>query len=126
MKIGLPRQNTLITWPSATGARSTSIGAPAAMVEASGFICAINGTSAAAAPTAPTAPVAMKRKSRRVGSAEDVIVTVRLLLVLAMKPLALETLWGDKFHPEGRQADRPASLEIGRRSFPAAFYWHPW
>jgi hypothetical protein len=31
----------------------------------------------------------MKRKSRRVGSAEDVIVTVRLLLVLAMRPLAL-------------------------------------
>ena len=59
MKIGLPRQNTLMTWPSAIGARSTSIGAPAAMVEASGFICAISGTSAAAAPTAPTAPVAM-------------------------------------------------------------------
>jgi len=30
-----------------------------AMVEASGFICAISGTRAAAAPTAPTAPVAM-------------------------------------------------------------------
>src|SRR5829696_1008976 len=77
MKIGLPRQNTLITWPSVMGARSTSIGAPAAMVDASGFICATSGTSTAAAPIAPTAPVPMKRKSRRVGSAEDVIVTVQ-------------------------------------------------
>src|SRR3954471_18747183 len=102
MKIGLPRQNTLITWPAAIGARSTSIGAPAAMVEASGFICATSGTSTAAAPTAPATPVAMKRKSRRVGSAEDVIVTVRLLLVLAMEPLALGPL-------KGRQADRPTA-----------------
>ena len=44
MKIGLPRQNTLMTCPSAIGPRSTSIGAPAAIVEASGFICAISGT----------------------------------------------------------------------------------
>ena len=44
MKIGLPRQNTLIIWPSAMGPRSTSIGAPAAMVEASGFIWAMSGT----------------------------------------------------------------------------------
>jgi hypothetical protein len=41
------------------GERSTSIGAPAAIVEASGFICAISGTSAAAAPTAPTEAVAI-------------------------------------------------------------------
>ncbi len=59
MKIGLPRQNTLTTWPSAIGLMSTSTGAPAAIVEASGFICAISGTSAAAAPTAPTEAVAM-------------------------------------------------------------------
>ena len=59
MKIGLPRQNTLITWPAATGVRSTSIGAPAAMVEASGFIWAISGHATAASPTAPTIPVAM-------------------------------------------------------------------
>src|SRR5882672_11382811 len=31
MKIGLPRQNTLMICPSAMGPRSTSIGAPAAM-----------------------------------------------------------------------------------------------
>src|SRR5918992_984528 len=101
MKIGFPRQNTLITWPSAIGVKSTSIGAPAAMVEASGFICAISGTSAAAAPTVPNAAVAMKRKSRRVGSAEDVIVTVRLLLVLAMRPLALGTIRRNNSVPEG-------------------------
>ena len=59
MKIGLPRQNTLMTCPSAIGPRSTSIGAPAAIVEASGFICAISGTSDAAPPTAATVPVAM-------------------------------------------------------------------
>ena len=59
MKIGLARQNTLITWPTAIGARSTSIGAPAAMVEASGFIWEMSGQATAAAPTAPTAPVAI-------------------------------------------------------------------
>src|SRR6202011_2760872 len=75
--IGLPRQNTLMSCPSAIGARSTSIGAPAAMVEASGFIWEISGHTVAAAPTAATAPVATKRKSRRVGwSAEDTVVTI--------------------------------------------------
>ena len=51
---------------------------PAATVEASGFIWAISGTSVAAAPTAPTPPVATKRKSRRVGSAADMVVTVSI------------------------------------------------
>src|SRR3954471_14658957 len=47
------------------------------MVEASGFICEMNGHSVAAPPTAATAPVATKRKSRRVGcSAEDAVVTI--------------------------------------------------
>src|SRR4051812_10907369 len=63
--------------PSAIGARSTSIGAPAAMVEASGFIWETSGHTVAAAPTAATAPVATKRKSRRVGwAAEDAVVTI--------------------------------------------------
>src|SRR6202049_5144977 len=63
--------------PSAIGVRSTSIGAPAAMVEASGFIWETNGQSVAAPPTAAAAPVATKRKSRRVGwSAEDAVVTI--------------------------------------------------
>src|SRR5215471_5568876 len=70
-----------MTWPSAIGARSTSIGAPAAMVEASGFIWAMSGTSAAAAPIVATAPVAIYRKSRRVGSAEDIVVTYPFLSV---------------------------------------------
>src|ERR1700730_14857271 len=51
------------------------MGAPAAIVDASGFIWAISGTSVAAAPPAPAAPVETKRKSRRVGSAADMVVT---------------------------------------------------
>src|SRR5476651_481652 len=62
--------------PSAIGPRSTSIGAPAAMVEASGFIWEMKGQSVATPPTAAAAPVATKRKSRRVGSAEDAVVTI--------------------------------------------------
>src|SRR5580704_13273639 len=63
--------------PSAIGVRSTSIGAPAAMVEASGFIWETNGQSEATPPTAAKAPVATNRKSRRVGcSAEDAVVTI--------------------------------------------------
>src|ERR1700753_1954302 len=66
-----------MSWPSAIGARSTSIGAPAAIVEASGFIWLMNGQSVTAPPTAAAAPVATKRKSRRVGcSAEDAVVTI--------------------------------------------------
>ena len=38
-----------MSWPSAIGARSTSIGAPAAIVEASGFIWETNGQSVATA-----------------------------------------------------------------------------
>ena len=48
-----------LVYSSVIGARSTSIGAPAATVEASGFICAISGTKAAAPPTAPTTAVAI-------------------------------------------------------------------
>src|ERR1700679_3281949 len=62
--------------PVAIGVRSTSIGAPAAMVEASGFIWETNGQSVASPPTAAAAPVATKRKSRRVESAEDAVVTI--------------------------------------------------
>src|SRR6478672_8723955 len=63
--------------PVAIGVKSTSFGAPAAIVAASGFIWATNGQMVAAVPTAATAPVATKRKSRRVGwSAEDAIVTI--------------------------------------------------
>src|SRR5882757_9855661 len=66
-----------MSWPEAIGDRSTSIGAPAAIVEASGFIWEMNGQSVATPPTAAAAPVATKRKSRRVGwSAEDAVVTI--------------------------------------------------
>src|SRR5205807_4675171 len=75
--MGLPRQNTLMSCPEAIGVRSTSIGAPAAIVEASGFIWETKGQSVARLPTAAAAPVATKRKSRRVPwSAEDAVVTI--------------------------------------------------
>ena len=41
----LDRQNTWMIWPDWIGARSTSTGAPAAMVDASGFICPTSGAS---------------------------------------------------------------------------------
>src|ERR1700722_612895 len=63
--------------PEAIGVRSTSIGAPAAIVEASGFIWEMNGPSVARQPTAAADPVATKRKSRRVGcSPQDAVVTI--------------------------------------------------
>src|SRR6185312_10808676 len=79
--------------PSAIGVRSTSIGAPAAMVAASGFIWATSGHTVAAAPTAATAPVATKRKSRRVGwSAEDAVVTIPSPFLSAADGTAPDTL----------------------------------
>src|SRR4029077_1203239 len=88
-----PRQNTLTSCPSAIGVRSTSIGAPAAIVAASGFIWATSGQTVAAAPTAATAPVATKRKSRRDGwSAEDAVVTIPSPFSSAASGTAPETL----------------------------------
>src|SRR5262245_12249720 len=81
-----------MSWPSATGVRSTSIGAPAAIVAASGFIWATSGQTTAAAPTAAAAPVATKRKSRRVGwSAEDAVVTFPSPFISAAGETAPET-----------------------------------
>src|SRR5437868_11162913 len=78
--------------PSAIGARSTSIGAPAAIVEASGFIWETKGQSVANPPTAAAAPVATKRKSRRVGwSAEDAVVTIPNPFIAAAGGTAPET-----------------------------------
>src|SRR5678816_4090579 len=82
-----------MSWPSAIGARSTWIGAPAAIVAASGFIWATSGQTVAAAPTAAAAPVATKRKSRRVGwSAEDAVVTIPSPFFSAAGGTAPETL----------------------------------
>src|SRR5690348_8303550 len=80
--------------PAAIGLISTSIGAPAAIVEASGFIWSISGQIVAAVPTAAAAPVATKRKSRRVGwSAEDAVVTFpNPFLILAAGRTAPDTL----------------------------------
>jgi hypothetical protein len=65
---GWLRHVNVTDWPGWIGARSISIEASAS-TSADGFIWSMNGHKVAAAPTAPMAPVAMKRKSRRVGSA---------------------------------------------------------
>src|SRR3954464_15383361 len=97
--------------PSATGLRSTSIGAPAAMVDASGFIWEMKGQSAAAPPTAAAAPVATNKKSRRVGwSAEDAVVTIPTLSSYA----ADETVLGAPKVPKTicRRPRPPAAAEL--------------
>src|ERR1700755_2391466 len=82
------------------GARSTSIGAPAAIVEASGFIWETKGQSAARPETPAAAPVATKRKSRRVGwSAEDVVVTIP-------NPFQARSRWNRPERRPRRQRDR--------------------
>src|SRR6478672_2682527 len=84
--------------PVAIGVKSTSFGAPAAIVAASGFIWATNGQMVAAVPTAATVPVATKRKSRRVGwSAEDAVVTIPSPFLSAAGGTAPDTL---KTRPE--------------------------
>src|SRR6059058_5855393 len=117
--------------PSATGLRSTSIGAPAAMVDASGFIWEMKGQSTAALPTAAAAPVATNKKSRRVGwSAEDAVVTIPTLSSYA----AGGTAPGAPKVPRTacRRPRPPAAAELrvpppkqGENSSPESFYWHP-
>ncbi len=58
--------------PREMAERSTSVEASAS-VEASGFICAISGQTAAPAATVATAPVAMKRMSRRLGFCNSLV-----------------------------------------------------
>jgi hypothetical protein len=65
MNTGLPRQTTVMRWPTSTGARSTPVEASAS-VSAAGFMLSMNGHAASAAPTTPTALVAINRKSRLV------------------------------------------------------------
>src|SRR5665213_411929 len=116
--------------PVAIGVRSTSIGAPAAMVEASGFIWETNGQSVASPPTAAAAPVATKRKSRRVEPAEDAVVTIPNPFSAAPvePPQATPKLTqGGCRRPRSprRQKDH-FSRPIGRgTSSPESFYWHP-
>src|SRR3954471_10992957 len=118
-------------FPSATGLRSTSIGAPAAMVDASGFIWETKGQSAAAPPTAAAAPVATNKKSRRVGwGAEDAVDTDPPLSAYA----AGGTVPGAPKVPRTacRRPRPPAAAELhlsppkqGENSSPESFYWHP-
>src|ERR1700729_2856332 len=100
------------------------------MVEASGFIWDTSGHTAARPPTAAAAPVATKRKSRRVGSAEDAVVTIPSPFFFAAGGTA----------PGNAQTNRrrlpapatPAAAERplfpanrGGTSSPESFYWHP-
>src|SRR6266852_78351 len=101
--------------PSAIGARSTSIGAPAAMVEASGFIWETNGQSAATPPTAAAAPVATKRKSRRVESTEDAVVTIPNPFLTA----AGGTAPGNAWTKQGRLPAPATPAAAERPLFPA-------
>src|SRR6185437_6968652 len=135
MKIGFDRQNTLMSCPSAIGARSTSIGAPAAMVEASGFIWEMKGQSVATPPTAAAAPVATKRKSRRVGwSAEDAVVTIPNPFLAAAGGTARGTPKADAQERDLVRLPAPATPAAaedrlfrprGQPSSPESFYWHP-
>src|SRR5229473_1940386 len=64
MKTGLPRQATVRRWPTAIGARSTSV-VESASVSRAGFRLSINGQIEIAAPMPPSAPAVSSRKSRR-------------------------------------------------------------
>ena len=68
MNIGLPRQDTVMAWPSLIAAMSTSIGTPAATVLASGANCDSIGHKATPPPTSAQPDAMMVRKSRRDGS----------------------------------------------------------
>src|SRR3546814_1434992 len=65
MNTGLPRQVTVTLWPSAIGARSTSVEA-SARTSAEGFMVSISGQATQAAPTTPIPVAARYKKSRRV------------------------------------------------------------
>src|SRR6202162_1274209 len=77
----------------------------------------------AAAPTASAAPVAMYRKSRREGSAAEIVVTRLTLFRLAgHTPSALRTAPGRSVRRRRARLIRPGGDQ--RRRNPAAFYWH--
>src|SRR6516164_10409523 len=120
-----------MSWPSAIGLRSTSIGAPAAMVAASGFIWEMNGQSMVTPPTAAAAPVATKRKSRRVGcSAEDAVVTFAnpfLARNRRNRPGDANSMAGKAAGACGPRGDRWTALssQCGRNDSLESFYWHP-
>src|SRR5437899_6552213 len=118
--------------PDAIGVRSTSIGAPAAIVEASGFIWETKGQSVARLPTAAAAPVATKRKSRRVPwSAEDAVVTIPSPFLSAAggsapKDAEHVTEGGLPAPAAPAAAERPPFLaNRAIPSSPESFYWHP-
>src|ERR1700747_940649 len=84
--MGLPRQNPLMSCPSAIGLRSTSIGAPAAIVEASGFIWDMNGQAVKMLPPAAAGPVATTRQTRLVAWSAEEVVVVTIKPYLKLRP----------------------------------------
>src|ERR1700742_1767123 len=115
--------------PTAIGAKSTWIGAPAAIVAASGSIWETSGQSVATPPTAAAAPVATKRKSRRVEPAEDAVVTFPNPFpscsrsnCLQERPYEPEEAAGAR-DPRGGMNRLPTYF--GRTDCPESFYWHP-
>src|SRR6266566_6111177 len=128
--------------PSAIGVRSTSIGAPAAIVEASGFIWDTNGQSVNSPPTAAAAPVATKRKSRRVEWSAELaaVVTIPYPFLAAAGGTApgdareygpanttpARTNLGGCRRPRPRGGRSTASSSrSGETSNPESFDWHP-
>src|ERR1700730_18070036 len=70
-------------------------------------------------------PVAMYRKSRRVGAAEDIVVTATSPFpVLPVSPPALHAA-GSEVPLVARDPPLPAPGKGGTRRNPARFYWHP-
>src|SRR5665213_2070301 len=119
-----------MSWPTAIGLRSTSIGAPAAIVEASGFIWETSGQTVARPPTAAAAPVATKRKSRR-EPAEDAVVTIPNPFSAAAGGTAPGNAHTTRRRPAGARDPRGGTLEplgpsqLGGTGSPESFYWHP-
>ena len=122
-KIGFERQNTLMICPSAIGARSTSIGAPAAMVEASGFICAISGTSVGRGPhRADGAGGDIEKVAARVLRRRHGRHVLGPLLRLANSSARG---WSPGPKSRGGGADRLRQPWKRQDSASVAFYWHP-
>src|ERR1700722_17886277 len=90
-----------------------------------GRLLAAAANGIAVAPTTSAAPVAMDRKSRREGSAAEIVVTRLTLFRLAgHTPSALRTAPGRSVRRRRARLIRPGGDQ--RRRNPAAFYWHPY
>ena len=71
INIGAPRHSTTICCPTAIFEMSISMGAPAAITSADGFMESISGQAMAPAPIAAPDTAMRDRRSRRLGSGPD-------------------------------------------------------